>query len=219
MPASLELVKLAVQAYGDRYCEIALGMADPLIRWDERASRPDGELVWKRDAVQKAMRRYLDSWESYSFELEDVAEVSPGKVVGICRESGVDATGTPVDRRFGGLWVVEGGKIVPWSTYLTPREAVRAAKAARQPEPAIGRRRWPMAQRLGSTGSRRARRRRGREGPGEAERQDQAAGRRLARRPGPRPRSARPRSGSCRRGRPSPRGLPSSPRRCRMSRR
>ena len=58
------------------------------------------------------MRRYLDSWEQYSFELEDIAEVSPGKVVGICRESGVDSTGTPVDRRFGGLWVVEDGKIV-----------------------------------------------------------------------------------------------------------
>ena len=130
MPASLELVKLAVQAYGDRYSEIALGMADPLIRWDERASRPDGELVWKRDAVHKAMRRYLDSWETYSFELEDIAEVSPGKVVGICRESGVGASGIPVDRRFGGLWIVEGGKIVLWSTYLTPREAVKAAKAA-----------------------------------------------------------------------------------------
>ena len=129
MPASLELVKIAVQAYGDRYCEIALGMADPLIRWDERASRPDGELVWKRDAVQKAMRRYLDSWQQYSFELEDIAEVSPGKVVGICRESGIDASGMPVDRRFGGLWVVEDGKIASWSTYLTPREAVKAAKS------------------------------------------------------------------------------------------
>ncbi|CAN5507016.1 hypothetical protein BH20ACT15_BH20ACT15_00230 [soil metagenome] len=128
MPASLELVKIAVQAYGDRLSEIALAMADPLIRWDERASRPDGELVWKREDVQRAMRRYLDSWEEYSFELEDVAEVSPGKVVGICRESGVDKGGIPVDRRFGGLWVVEESKIVSWSTYLTPREAVKAAK-------------------------------------------------------------------------------------------
>jgi hypothetical protein len=34
----------------------------------------------------------------------------------------------PVDRRFGGLWVVENAKIVSWSTYLTPREAVRAAR-------------------------------------------------------------------------------------------
>ncbi|MDP9188586.1 MAG: hypothetical protein M3O25_04985 [Actinomycetota bacterium] len=128
MPASLELVKIAVQAYGDRYCEIALGLADPLIRWDERASRPDGELVWKRDDVQKAMRAYLDGWQEYAFELEDIAEVTPGKVVGICREHGIDARDLPVDRRFGGLWVVEEAKIVSWSTYLTPREAVKAAR-------------------------------------------------------------------------------------------
>jgi hypothetical protein len=128
MPASVELVKVAVKAYGDRLCEIALGLADPLIRWDERASRPDGELVWNHDDVARAMRRYLDSWEEYYFDLEDVAEVTPGKVVGICREWGVDADGITVDRRFGGLWVIEDGKIVSWSTYLTPKEAVRAAR-------------------------------------------------------------------------------------------
>jgi len=128
MPASLELVKIALKAYADGYSEIALALADPLIRWDERASRPDGELVWNHDDVQRAMRRYLDGWQRYEFELEDIAEVSPGKVVGICRERGVDDHGIPVDRRFGGLWVVEGGKIVSWSTYLAPKEAVRAAK-------------------------------------------------------------------------------------------
>jgi ketosteroid isomerase-like protein len=128
MPASLELVKIALQAYAAGDCEIALALADPLIRWDERASRADGELVWGHDDVQRAMRRYLDSWDTYIFELEDVAEVSPGKVVGICREQGIDAQGITVDRRFGGLWVVEGAKIVSWHTYLSPKEAVRAAK-------------------------------------------------------------------------------------------
>jgi hypothetical protein len=128
MPASLELVKIAVQAYGHGDCEIALALADPLIRWDERPSRPDGDLVWGHDDVQRAMRRYLDGWMEYRFDLEDVAEVTPGKVVGICRERGRDDSGVTVDRRFGGLWVVEAGKIVSWSTYLTPKEAVRAAR-------------------------------------------------------------------------------------------
>jgi hypothetical protein len=128
MPASVEKVRVALKAYGNGDCEIALALADSLIRWDERASRPDGDLVWKHDAVQRAMRRYLDSWQQYRFDLEEVAEVLPGKVVGICRERGVDADGVAVDRRFGGLWVIETGKIVSWSTYLTPREAVRAAK-------------------------------------------------------------------------------------------
>jgi ketosteroid isomerase-like protein len=128
MPASLELVKIALQAYGNGDCEIALALADPLIRWDERASRPDGDLVWKHEDVQRAMRRYLDSWESYRFEVEDVAEVGAGKVVAICRERGEPKVGAAVDRRFGGLWVVEEGKIVSWVTYLTPKEAIRAAK-------------------------------------------------------------------------------------------
>jgi len=128
MPASLELVKIALQAYGNGDCEIALALADPLIRWDERASRLDGELVWKHEDVQRAMRRYLDSWETYRFDVEDIAEVGPGKVVAICREHGKPKEGAAIDRRFGGLWVVANGKIVSWATYLTPKEAVRAAK-------------------------------------------------------------------------------------------
>ena len=128
MPASLELVKIALQAYGNGDCEIALALADPLIRWDERASRTDGDLVWKHEDVQRAMRRYLDGWETYGFDVEDIAEVGPGKVVAICREHGKPKDGAAIDRRFGGLWVVGNGKIVSWVTYLTPKEAVRAAK-------------------------------------------------------------------------------------------
>ena len=128
MPASLELVKIALQAYAGGDCEIALALAGPHIRWDERASRLDGDLVWGHDDVQRAMRRYLDGWQQYRFDVEDLAEVGPGKVVGICRERGKRKDGVPVDRRYGGLWVVEESKIASWATYLTPREAVRAAK-------------------------------------------------------------------------------------------
>jgi ketosteroid isomerase-like protein len=128
MPASLELVKIALQAYGNGDSEIALALAGPHIRWDERASRPEGDLVWGRDKVGRAMRRYLDGWDEYLFDVEDIAQVGPGKVVGICRERGKPKEGPGVDRRFGGLWLVEEGKIVSWATYLTPREAVRAAK-------------------------------------------------------------------------------------------
>jgi ketosteroid isomerase-like protein len=128
MPASLELVKIALQAYANGDCEIALALSGPQVRWDERASRSDGDLVWGQDKVQRAMRRYLDSWEGYRFDVEDLAEVGPGKVVGICRERGKPKDRPPVDRRFGGLWVVEEGKITGWVTYRTPREAVRAAK-------------------------------------------------------------------------------------------
>ena len=128
MSAALELVKIALRAYGGGDCEITMQLSDPLIRWDERASRPDGELVWGQDDVLRSMRRYLASWDEYRFEVEKIAEVSPGRIVALCRERGKGESGVPVDRRYGGLWVVEEGKIVSWATYLTPKEAVRAAK-------------------------------------------------------------------------------------------
>src|SRR5688500_11055587 len=112
MSAALELVKIALQAYGGGDCEITLQLADPLIRWDERASRPDGELVWGQDEVLRAMYRYRDSWEEYRFEVEKIAEVAPGRIVALCRERGRASEGVPVDRRYGGLWIVEDGKIV-----------------------------------------------------------------------------------------------------------
>jgi ketosteroid isomerase-like protein len=148
MPASLELVRIALHAYGGGDCEIALALAGPLIRWDERASRPDGDLVWRKEDVQRAMRRYLDGWEEYRFDVEDLAEVGPGKVVGICRERGKPKDGGPIDRRFGGLWIVEDGKITSWATYLTPKEAVRAAKellGGRLDKSQIKRRTGPVA--------------------------------------------------------------------------
>jgi ketosteroid isomerase-like protein len=134
MPASLELVKIALQAYANGDSEIVLALAGPHVRWDERASRSEGDLVWGHDKVGRAMRRYLDGWQEYRFDVEDLAEVGPGKVVGICRERGRPMEGPRVDRRFGGLWLVEDGKIVSWKTYPTPREAVRAAKELAGPQ-------------------------------------------------------------------------------------
>jgi ketosteroid isomerase-like protein len=128
MSAALELVKIALQAYGTGDCEITMQLSDPLIRWDERASRPDGDLVWGQDEVLKAMRQYQGGWEEYRFEVEKIAEVGSGRIVGLCRERGRTEDDLPVDRRYGGLWVVEDGKIVSWATYLTPREAVKAAR-------------------------------------------------------------------------------------------
>jgi ketosteroid isomerase-like protein len=128
MSAALELVKIALQAYGTGDCEITMQLSDPLIRWDERASRPDGDLVWGQDEVLKAMRHYQAGWEEYRFEVEKIAEVGPGRIVGLCRERGRTEDDLPVDRRYGGLWVVESGKIASWATYLTPKEAVRAAR-------------------------------------------------------------------------------------------
>ena len=205
---------------------------DPMIRWDERASRPDGELVWGHDDVAKAMRRYLDGWEQYGFELEDIAEVAPGQgrrhLPRARRRHARASRWTAASAASGSS---RGRKIASWSTYLTPKEAVRAARelVAGEPPPpkpksgrARSRRRarrpsqTPAKAAPPSPGGARPRSSGARPRPGPA---SSASEPRARQRPGPRPRSSRPRWGSRRPARPWPPGPPSWRRRCRTSRR
>lgn len=135
---ALEVVRIATQAYGSGDPEITLQLADPMIGWDERASRHDADIVVGQRDVLLAMHRYFDSWEEYSFEVEKLAVASDWAIVGVCTEKGLSLEGVPVDRRFGALWVVRDGKIVSWTTYLSPREALRAAREV-DPAPETGR--------------------------------------------------------------------------------
>ena len=126
--AALEVVRIATQAYASGDPEISLQLADPKIGWDERASRHDGEIVVGQREVLLAMHRYFDGFESYSFEVEKLAAASESAIVGVCVEQGMTLEGVPVDRRYGALWVVRDGKIISWTTFLSPREALRAAR-------------------------------------------------------------------------------------------
>jgi ketosteroid isomerase-like protein len=126
--AALELVRIATQAYAAGDPEISLQLADPNIGWDERASRHDGEIVVGQRDVLLAMHRYFDGFEEYSFKVEKLASASDSAVVGVCSEHGTTVDGLPVDRRYGALWTVRDGKIVSWTTFLSPREALRAAR-------------------------------------------------------------------------------------------
>jgi ketosteroid isomerase-like protein len=133
--AALEVVRIATQAYASGDPEISLQLADPNIGWDERASRHDGEIVVGQRDVLLAMHRYFDGFESYSFKVEKLASAGESTVVGVCAEQGVTLDGLPVDRRYGALWIVRDGKIVSWTTFLSPREALRAAREVDTEQP------------------------------------------------------------------------------------
>ena len=135
MAAALEVVRIATQAYAAGDPEISLQLADPKIGWDERASRYDGEIVVGQRDVLLAMHRYFDSFESYSFKVEKLASANDSAVVGVCVEKGVTLEGLPVDRRYGALWIVRDGKIVSWTTFLSPREALLAAREVETERP------------------------------------------------------------------------------------
>ncbi len=126
-----ELVRIAVQEYAQGEYDAALALADPLVRWDDRALSADGELTWGREDVLDVVEEWFDSWENYSAEIGEVREVEGGRVVVTYRESGTESRrGCDLEQDRAAVVAVERGAIVAWSRYLTEREAERAAEAS-----------------------------------------------------------------------------------------
>ena len=131
MPTAAEkaLVKIAMNEYAVGDLAGALALADPLIRWDDRAIDSDGELVWGQEDVLNHLADWIDGWEAFGAEIEEIREEGDRFVV-LYREYGVSAdTGLKVEHKRAAAIKVERGAITNWARYLSEREAVGAAHA------------------------------------------------------------------------------------------
>jgi ketosteroid isomerase-like protein len=128
---SSALVKIAMTEFGAGDVAGALAMADPLLRWDDRAVDPNAELVWGQEDVLKHLRNWVEGWEDYSAEVEKLEEVGNGRVVVVYTEKGFDReTGMDREQKRAAAVTVERGAITAWARYLTETEAVGAAQAS-----------------------------------------------------------------------------------------
>ncbi len=132
--AASALVKIAVEEYAAGDYAGAIALADPLLRWDDRALSADGELTWGTDDVLEAVRRWAETWDEYSAEILELEQIGD-RYVAAYRERGIEA-GTEVERDQlrAAVITVENGRIVGWARYLSPEEAMRVARAAGEVE-------------------------------------------------------------------------------------
>ena len=131
MPSAAEkaLVKIAMNEYAVGDVAGALALADPLVRWDDRALDADGELVWGQEDVLRHVADWMDGWEAYGATVEEIRPEGD-RFVALYTEVGIDAdTGMQVEHRRAAAIKVERGVIVLWARYLSESEAVGAAQA------------------------------------------------------------------------------------------
>ncbi len=131
MPTAAEkaLVKIAMKEYAVGDVAGALALADPLIRWDDRSLDADGELVWGQEDVLRHLADWIDNWDAFGAEVEEIREEGDRFVV-LYTEFGIDrSTGANVEHKRAAAIKVERGAITTWARYLSEREAVGAAKA------------------------------------------------------------------------------------------
>lgn len=94
--AELALVKIAVGEYAIGDFAGMLALADPMVRWDDRAIDPVADVIVGRDDVLAHLGEWIDEWEEWEAEVEDVRGFE-GRVVAVYVERGSGA-GVGVER-------------------------------------------------------------------------------------------------------------------------
>jgi ketosteroid isomerase-like protein len=74
---------------------------------------------------------FLDTWTGdfdWALELEQLIDAGDGRVVVISLQRATGkASGVPVELRMGGIWTVEGGRVIRVENFLEPADALQAA--------------------------------------------------------------------------------------------
>jgi ketosteroid isomerase-like protein len=128
-PANAEVVRrLAEVAWRDRDIDAALEMIDPNAVFDWSDSRaPYGGRFDGHRALREFFQVFVDAWEEWNVEFEEVIEADLGTVLivthVIARGKG---SGVPVEAHGASIWSVRDGRVMGAKLFQSKDEALAA---------------------------------------------------------------------------------------------
>ena len=125
MDTDVARLKDAYAALGEGDESAALAMLAPDCEWRESAELPGAEVLHGRDAIADFLRHFLESWERFEQQVEDV--VVEGNRIGLAIHLTAvgRASGVELDTRYAHLWTMHDGLGVRVDAYRDP-EAIRS---------------------------------------------------------------------------------------------
>lgn len=122
--AELQTLKRGYAALNRGDLSVVLELLDPDIQWHEPAPSPEAGAHCGRDGVERFLRSWLDSFEDFRVEPEQVVERGDELVV-VVRQSGTGRSSRlRVDARLAHVWTVADGKAVRWEAVADPEAAL-----------------------------------------------------------------------------------------------
>ena len=93
---------------------------------------PGGRLHYTGpDGFVEAWRDWLEAYESYTLEIDDIVEGTEGRVLMLARQRGrTRIGGVELEESAGAVWTVRDGKLARMEFHLDPEAARRAAGIA-----------------------------------------------------------------------------------------
>lgn len=129
---SVEVVERMVEAFRRGDFDGAMACIAPDVVWDP--ATPDAALVDSQsqplgqEGVRDFFRRWLGTWQDYSYEQRELIDAGGGKVVSVFVERGTGkGSGLTVETELAGVYEVMDGLVVAWTRYPTARQAHEAA--------------------------------------------------------------------------------------------
>jgi ketosteroid isomerase-like protein len=123
---NVEIVQRTYEAYQAGDVDRALSNFHPDAAADF-SIRGDTGPVTGREALAKTVAAWVNTWDDYSEQIEDIRGVGDRVCVIANQRGRGKRSGVQIDNRFGQVYTVEDGLITSLTMYATPAQALQAA--------------------------------------------------------------------------------------------
>ena len=124
-----------VQAVRDSYAalnsgdiEATLAVTASDVEWRESSALPDADVYRGRDALRAFLEEFLESWDRFHQEVEEVVVVGDRAALMIHLTARGRGSGAEVDARYAHVWTLRDGLGVRVDAYYDRDAALRAIK-------------------------------------------------------------------------------------------
>ena len=122
--ANVEALRRGYAALNRGDLSVVLDLLDPEIEWHEPATSLEGGTHHGRDGFERFLRGWLESFDGFRVEPEQVVERGDELVVVVHQTGMGRSSGLPVETRLAHVWTVAEGKAIRWEAVQDHEAAV-----------------------------------------------------------------------------------------------
>jgi ketosteroid isomerase-like protein len=129
MGEALDVVRRHYAAFQREDWDAFFALYDPEVEVDlSRSGIPDGGIHHGHEGVRAAWAKWRGVWDDYSFEVEELTEISADRVLSLTRiQARSKGQGVATEVSAGEVLTVRNGRIVHFVNFLDRDDALREA--------------------------------------------------------------------------------------------
>jgi ketosteroid isomerase-like protein len=107
-----------------------LAPLDPQVVFESDAGEPNPRVIRGQDGVREALECAPETWDAFRYEVSDVEELDPGRVMAWGRiHARPRASAERIELRFANIWTLRGGKAIRIQAYGDRATALAALES------------------------------------------------------------------------------------------